>query len=88
VHIDLYGLTRVRSLQGDDYSKMTWVTFCREKYDAFDRFKEFKAMVENEIDLKIKCLRFEKFGELISNEFNMFFEAHGIDRYFFVPRTS
>lgn len=31
----------------DDYSKMTWVTFLRKKYEAINKFKPFKYMVEN-----------------------------------------
>jgi hypothetical protein len=53
----------------DDYSRMTWVLFIKEKYEAFEKFKEFKSLVENETDLKIKCLRSNIRGEFISNEF-------------------
>lgn len=35
---------------------MKWVTFLREKFEAFDRSKLFKYMVENQIDAKIECL--------------------------------
>jgi hypothetical protein len=31
----------------DDYFRMTWVTFLKEKYEYFEKFKEFKARVEN-----------------------------------------
>ena len=41
----------------DDYTRMTWVTFLKEKSEEFEKFKYFKALVENETDLKIKCLR-------------------------------
>jgi hypothetical protein len=41
----------------DDYTRMTWLYFFKEKSDAFEKFKAFKNYVENEIDLKIKCLR-------------------------------
>jgi hypothetical protein len=27
----------------DDFSRLTWVSFLREKYDAFEKFKKFKA---------------------------------------------
>lgn len=65
VHTDLCGPTRVRIMQGDryfmllidDYSIMMWVTFLREKLEALEKFKIFKAMVEIEIGLKSKCLR-------------------------------
>jgi transposase InsO family protein len=95
VHTDLCGPTRTRSIQGehyfmliiDDYTRMTWVYFLREKSEAFEKFKAFKAYVENETDLKIKCLRSDNGGEFTSNEFNKFCEDHGIKRQFSAPRT-
>lgn len=62
----------------DDYRRMTWVSFLKEKSQAFEQFKVFKARAKNETYLKIKCLRFENGGEFISNEFNTFCETHGI----------
>ena len=47
----------------DDYTRMTWVTFLKEKSEAFEKFKIFKAKVENKINLKIKCLRSDNGGE-------------------------
>lgn len=49
IHTDLWDPTRTCRINGeryfmlviDDYSRMTWVTFFREKYEAFDRFKVF-----------------------------------------------
>lgn len=49
---------------------MVWVTFLREKFEAFDKFKLFKAKVENEIGLRIKCLRSDRGGEFTLEEFN------------------
>lgn len=68
IHIDLCGPTRKRGLNGeryfmlliDLYSRMTWVTFLREKFEAFDKFKIFKSMIDNQIDDKIKCLKFDR----------------------------
>jgi hypothetical protein len=31
----------------DDFSTNTWIYFLRKKSEAFDKFKEFKALVEN-----------------------------------------
>ena len=48
---------------------MTWVTFLKNKSKAFNKFKIFRKMVENESDMKIKCLQSNKGGEFTSNEF-------------------
>lgn len=42
----------------DDYSRIKWVTFFREKSEAFERFKVFQSMLEDWFDNRIKCLRF------------------------------
>ena len=44
-------------------------------------------MVENESGMKIKCLRSDNGGEFTSNEFNEFFEGHGIKRKFSAAKT-
>ena len=37
----------------DDYYKKTWIFFLNTKGEIFMRFKEFKALVENQIGRKI-----------------------------------
>jgi len=64
-----------------------WVTFLREKLEALDKFKVFKARVENEIGVKIKCMRSDRGGEFTSGEFNAFFEKHVISRQLSALRT-
>jgi hypothetical protein len=76
VHTNLCGPTRTKCIQGeyyfilfiDDYTGMTWVCFNKEKY--FKKFKAFKALDENETDLKIKCLGSDNGWEFTSNKFN------------------
>jgi hypothetical protein len=41
------------------FSRNTWIYFLRKKSEVFDKFKEFKALVENQIDKKIKVFRTE-----------------------------
>ena len=71
----------------DDYARMTWVAFLKEKSEAFEKFKIFKAMDEYESGMKIKCLRSYNGGEFTSNEFNELCEGHGIKRQFSVAKT-
>ena len=77
MHTDLCGPMRTKCLRGelyfmlhfDDYTRMTWVYFLKKKSEAFECFKIFKGMVENETDLKIKTLRSKNGGEFTLNEF-------------------
>ena len=95
IHTDLCGPTRKRSSRGeeyfilfiDDFSRMCWICLLKHKDEAFEKFKAFKALVENESDRKIKCLRFDQGGEFISDEFFDFCEKNGIKRKFSITRT-
>jgi hypothetical protein len=41
----------------DDYFCKTWVYFLKSKDEVFNKFKEFKALIENLSERKIKILR-------------------------------
>ena len=41
----------------DDYTIMTWVSFLKQKSKAFEKFKAFITLIENETNFKIKCIR-------------------------------
>ena len=71
----------------DDYTRMTCVTFLKKKSEAFEKFKIFKEMVENETHMKVKCLRYDNGGEFTSNEFNGYCETHGIKIQFSAANT-
>jgi hypothetical protein len=46
----------------DEFSKNTWIYFLRNKSEVLDKFKEIKALVENQIEKKIKVLRTDNGG--------------------------
>ena len=38
----------------DDFSRKTWIYFMKNKDEVFRKFKEFKALIKNHIEKKIK----------------------------------
>ena len=69
----------------DDRSRKTWISFLKKKDEVFERFKEFKALVENLSRKKIKILRLDNGGEFSSNEFKYFCKEHRIKREVTIP---
>ena len=41
----------------------------RHKSEAFEKFKDFRAEVEKQLDTHIKAIRLDQGGEYLSNEF-------------------
>ena len=86
VHTDLWGSSPVASLGGSRYyitfindsSRKVWVYFLKNKFDVFETFKKWKAMVETETCLKVKCLRLDNGGEYIDGGFSKYYAAQGI----------
>lgn len=71
----------------DDYSRRTWIYFLKQKESSefLSKFKEFKALVENQLGKKIKVLRSDNGGEYIYDIFKDFGITVGIKREFYVP---
>ena len=53
----------------DDYSRYGYIYLMRHKSEAFEKFKEFKAEVENHRGKSIKSLQFDCGGEYLLGEF-------------------
>ena len=69
----------------DDYSHKTWIYFLKKEDEVFERFNEFKALVENIFERKIKILRPKNGGEFTLNEFNDFCKEARIKRELTIP---
>jgi transposase InsO family protein len=95
IHSDVFGPIPIPSLGKsvyyvsfiDDFSRNTWIYFLRKKSEVFDKFKEFKALVENQTEKKIKVLRTDNGGEFYGNEFKEFCKKCGIARQKTTPYT-
>ena len=71
----------------DDCSRKLWVYLVKNKSDVLDTFKRWKAMVEIETDLRLKCLRSNNGGEYIGGGFKEYCAANGIGMEKTIPRT-
>jgi hypothetical protein len=87
IHLDLW-TTKTKSIGGckyymnfiNDHTRKVWVYFMKHKGEVFQHFLNFKAIVEKEKGVNIKCLRFDGGGEYFSNEFSEYLKEHGIQR--------
>ncbi|KAD7117108.1 hypothetical protein E3N88_04376 [Mikania micrantha] len=69
----------------DDCTRYMWAYFLESKDQAFENFKEFKLMVENEVGTRLKMLRTDRGGEFTSNEFSQYCKDNGIARQLTAP---
>jgi transposase InsO family protein len=69
----------------DDSSHKIWIYFMNNKDVVFFKFKEVKALAENQIGKKIKVLRSNNGGEYTSKYFDVFCREPWIRRDLTVP---
>ena len=88
VHADLCGPSRKEGTGKEnyfmlvihDYSRLIWVAFLKEKSEAFEKFKVFKALTENQTRKRLKAVRSDRGGELCSKDFKELCDEQGIKR--------
>ncbi|CAA0830123.1 Unknown protein [Striga hermonthica] len=71
----------------DDCTRKVWVYFPKRKSDAFDTFRRWRALVEKETGLEVKCLRSDNGGEYNSEAIKEYCADNGIQMQKTVPRT-
>jgi hypothetical protein len=70
IHTDICGMFSIASVDGydsfitfkDDYSRYGYIYPIKERSEALEKFKIFKAEVENQHDIKIKIVRSDQGG--------------------------
>ncbi|GJR75422.1 putative ribonuclease H-like domain-containing protein [Tanacetum coccineum] len=95
LHMDLFGLTFVKSLMKkmyclvvtDDFSRFTWVFFLATKDETSGILKSFITGIENLVDHKVKVIRCDNGTEFKNKEMNQFCEMKGILRQFSIAGT-
>ncbi|KAL1207757.1 Retrovirus-related Pol polyprotein from transposon TNT 1-94 [Cardamine amara subsp. amara] len=93
VHGDLCGPITPSTVAGnrfifvliDDHSRYMWTALLKEKSSAFEKFKNFKNLVEKETGTRIKTFRTDRGGEFVSQEFNEYCANAGIQRHLTTP---
>ena len=83
--IPYYGNSRYVLTFIADLSRYYWVYFLKLKYEVFETFKVYKALVENACGNKIKVLRNNNGKEYVNNHFQKIFEECAIQMQHFVP---
>ncbi|GJZ22058.1 putative ribonuclease H-like domain-containing protein [Tanacetum coccineum] len=95
LHMDLFGLTFVKSLMKkmyclvvtDDFSRFSWVFFLATKDETTEILKTFITGIENLINLRVKVIRCDNGTKFKNRVMNQFSEMKGIKREFSVART-
>ena len=64
-----------------------WVYILKSKNQVFEKFVEWKALVETSSGQKLKNLRTDNRGEYTSAEFTMYLKKEGVRHEFTVPKT-
>ena len=95
VHSDVCGKISTPSLGGgiyfltfiDDNTHYVWIYILKSKDQVFEKFLEWKALVENSSGQKLRTLRSDNGGEYTSAEFTAYLRKEGVRHEFTVSKT-
>ena len=62
----------------NDYSRYGYVYLMRRKSEAFEKFKEFRVEVENQLGKNIKAIQYDRGGEYLLGDFKDYLTQNGI----------
>ena len=71
----------------DDATRKCWIYFMKHKSEVFNKFCEFKSLVENQTGHSIKVLRTDNGEDHKSPEFISFCKRFGIKKEYYIPYT-
>ncbi|KAH9679431.1 hypothetical protein KPL71_026128 [Citrus sinensis] len=95
VHTDVCGPINVQARGGyeyfitftDDYSRYSYVYLMHHKSEALEKFKEYRAEIEKQLDKNIKKLRSDRGGEFLSRDFKEYLVENEIISQLTAPGT-
>ncbi|GJV45393.1 putative ribonuclease H-like domain-containing protein, partial [Tanacetum coccineum] len=95
LHMDLFGPTNIRSIDQkyyslvvtDDFSRFSWTFFLGTKDETFYVLKEFIALIENQLNKKVKGIRCDNGTEFKNAKLIELCGEKGIKRDYSNPRT-
>nr|GEU91738.1 hypothetical protein [Tanacetum cinerariifolium] len=95
LHMDLFGPTNVKSLMKksyclvitDDFSRFSWAFFLATKNKTSGILKTFITGIENQLDYKVKVIRYDNGTEFKNSVMNQFCDMKRIKMEFNVART-
>ena len=95
IHSDVCGPMSIQARDGyeyfiaftDDYSRFGYVYLMKQKSESFEKFKEFKAEVENQLGKCIKVIRSNRGGEYLLGDFKDYLTENGIISQLTAPGT-
>ena len=86
VHSDVCGPMSIQARGGyeyfvtfiNDYSRFGYVYLMKQKSETFEKLKEFKAEVENQLGKRIKAIRSDRGGKYLLGDFKDYLTENGI----------
>nr|GFA04502.1 putative ribonuclease H-like domain-containing protein [Tanacetum cinerariifolium] len=95
LHMDLFGPTSIRSIDQkyyslvvtDDFSRFSWAFFLGTKNEKFYILKDFIALIENQLNKKVKAIRCDNGTEFRNTKLIDLYGEKGIKRDYSNART-